>query len=209
VSVDEGKYVTDEDIETHTWHEINTQFYAFLYKQSSIADLHTLLRTLELIRTKDSLTDLEKIAVQTWISEVTIYITTHNFKDISLLVLTVNSIFEHIVFGNKKVRTIFCLNPCKKSLQTVPEYLKENKQTLQNILELLFNDKFYGLHRCRSVDLPYTIFQVLMNEKRSIVVSMGESRYVTAENIETDTWHEINTHFYAFLYKQSSIEILL
>ena len=82
VSVDEGKYVTDEDIETHTWHEINTQFYAFLYKQSSIADLHTLLRTLELIRTNDSLTDLEKIAVQTWISEVTIYITTHNFKDI-------------------------------------------------------------------------------------------------------------------------------
>ena len=81
----------------------------------------------------------------------------------------------------------------------------ENKQTLQNILELLFNDKFYGLHRCKSVDLPYTIFQVLMNEKRSVVVSMGESRYVTAENIETDTWHEINTHFYAFLYKQSSI----
>jgi hypothetical protein len=82
VSVDEGKYVTDENIETDTWLEINTQFYAFLYKQSSIADLHTLLRTLELIRTKDSLTDLEKIAVQTWISEVTIYITTHNFKDI-------------------------------------------------------------------------------------------------------------------------------
>jgi hypothetical protein len=69
-------------IETDTWREINTHFYAFLYKQSSIADLHTLLRTLELIRTKDSLTDLEKIAVQTWISEVTIYITTHNFKDI-------------------------------------------------------------------------------------------------------------------------------
>jgi hypothetical protein len=40
---------------------------------------------------------------------------------------------------------------------------------------------------------------------RSVVVSMGESRYVTAENIETDTWREINTHFYAFLYKQSSI----
>jgi hypothetical protein len=71
----------------------------------------------------------------------------------------------------------------------------ENKQTLQNILELLFKDKFYGLYRCRSVDLPYTIFQVLMNEKRSVVVSMGESRYVTAENIETDTWHEIKRDY--------------
>ena len=82
VSVGESRYVTDENIETDTWREINTQFYAFLYKQSPIADLHTLLRTLKFIRTKDSLTDLEKIAIQTWISEVTIYITTHNFKDI-------------------------------------------------------------------------------------------------------------------------------
>jgi hypothetical protein len=65
VSMGESRYVTAENIETDTWHEINTHFYAFLYKQNSIADLHTLLRTLELIRTKDSLTDLEKIAVQT------------------------------------------------------------------------------------------------------------------------------------------------
>ena len=81
----------------------------------------------------------------------------------------------------------------------------ESKHTLQNILELLFKDKFYGLYRCKSVDLPYLIFQVLINEKRSIVVSVDESRYVTDEDIETDVWLEINTQFHAFLYKQSSI----
>jgi hypothetical protein len=83
VSVDESIYVTDEDIETHIWLEINTHCDFFLDKQSFIADLNALLRKLQLILTKDSLTDLEKIAVQTWISEVTVYITMHNFKDIT------------------------------------------------------------------------------------------------------------------------------
>jgi hypothetical protein len=82
----------------------------------------------------------------------------------------------------------------------------ENKQTLQNILELLFNDKFYGLHRCQSVDLPYSIFQVLINEKRSIVVSVGESRYVT----ETLCWllvciSQSNTVFMKYEEIRSSI----
>jgi hypothetical protein len=81
--VDESIYVTDEDIETHLWLEINTHWDFFLDNYSLIADLNALLRKLELILTKDSLTDLEKIAVQTWISEVTVYITMNNFKDIS------------------------------------------------------------------------------------------------------------------------------
>ena len=83
VSVDESIYVTDEDIETHIWLEINTHWDFFLDNQSLIADLNALLRKLELILTKDSLTDLKKIAVQTWISEVNVYITMNNFKDIS------------------------------------------------------------------------------------------------------------------------------
>ena len=82
VSINESIYVTDEDIETHTWHEINVQCNCFQSERSSIADLSTLLRTLELILTKDSLTDLKKIAIQTWISEDTVHVTTYNFKDI-------------------------------------------------------------------------------------------------------------------------------
>jgi hypothetical protein len=39
VSVDESIYVTDEDIETHIWLEINTHCDFFLDKQSFIADL--------------------------------------------------------------------------------------------------------------------------------------------------------------------------
>jgi hypothetical protein len=78
----ESIYVTDEDIETDTCHLIKAQFYTFQYKYSSIADLSALLRTLELILTKDSLTDVEKIALQTWISEVVVHITMCNFKDI-------------------------------------------------------------------------------------------------------------------------------
>ena len=83
VSVNESIYVIDEDIETHIWLEINTHCDFFLDNQSLIADLNALLRKLELILTKDSLTNLEKIAEQTWISEVTVYITMHNFKDIT------------------------------------------------------------------------------------------------------------------------------
>ena len=78
----ESIYVTDEDIETDTCHLIKAQFYTFQYKYSSIADLSALLRTLELILTKDSLTDVEKIAVQTWISKVVVHITMCNYKDI-------------------------------------------------------------------------------------------------------------------------------
>jgi len=82
VSVNEGIYVTNEDIETHTWREINTQFYSFQYTLGSIVEVDTLLKTLELMLTKDSLTDLERRAVHTWISEATVHITIHNFKDI-------------------------------------------------------------------------------------------------------------------------------
>jgi hypothetical protein len=31
----------------------------------------------------------------------------------------------------------------------------ESKQTLQHILELLFTEEFYGLHRCQLIDIPY------------------------------------------------------
>ena len=82
VSVNESIFVTKEDIEEYTRHEINSPFIFFLSNQNSITDLRKLLRTLELILTKDSLTDLEVRAVQTWISKVTVYITIHNFKDI-------------------------------------------------------------------------------------------------------------------------------
>ena len=84
----------------------------------------------------------------------------------------------------------------------------ESKHTLQNILESLFTERFYGLYRCQSVDLPYLIFLVLINENRAGVVSVGESLYVTNEDIETDTWLEINAQFHTFLSKQSSIAYL-
>ena len=51
-------------------------------KQCSITNINTLLGSLQSIQIKDSLTDLEKRAVQTWINSVTIRIATHNFKDI-------------------------------------------------------------------------------------------------------------------------------
>ena len=57
-------------------------FKSFQYTLWSIVELDTLLKTLELMLTKDSVTDLVKRAVQTWISEVTVHITAHNFKDI-------------------------------------------------------------------------------------------------------------------------------
>jgi hypothetical protein len=82
VSVNESIHVTKEDIETHTWHEIKPQFKSFQYALWSIVGLDTLLKTFELMLTKDSLTDLEKRAVQTWISEVTVHTTIHNFEDI-------------------------------------------------------------------------------------------------------------------------------
>ena len=78
----ESLYVTDKDIETHTWYEINFQFSAFLVKMCSIKSLSTSRKTLEFILTNDSVTDLEKKAVQTWISKVIVYITVHNFKNI-------------------------------------------------------------------------------------------------------------------------------
>ena len=82
VSVNEGIYVTNEDIEKHTFFEIHEKLHLLQYSLSYITDLDTLLQTLELMLTKDSLTDLEKRAVQTWINSVTIRISTHNFKDI-------------------------------------------------------------------------------------------------------------------------------
>ena len=82
VSVNEGIYVTNEDIEINTWIEIHEYFHFFQYSLCYIKDLNTLLQTLELMLTKDSLTDLEKRAVQTWINSATIRISTHNFKDI-------------------------------------------------------------------------------------------------------------------------------
>ena len=47
-----------------------------------IEELDTLLKILELALTKDSLTNWEKMAVQTWIGNITVNITTYNFKDI-------------------------------------------------------------------------------------------------------------------------------
>jgi hypothetical protein len=82
VSANEGIYVTNEVIEKHTWLEIHENFHYFQHSLGYITDLDTLLQTLELMLTKDSLTDLEKRAVQTWINSVAIRISTHNFKDI-------------------------------------------------------------------------------------------------------------------------------
>ena len=79
----------------------------------------------------------------------------------------------------------------------------ESKHTLQNVLELLFTGKFYGLHRCQSIELPYLLFLVLINEKQSVVAY--ESIYVTYEDIETDTCHIISAQFCTFLYKCRSI----
>ena len=82
VSVNEGIYVTNKDIEKHTWLEIHEYFHVFQLSLGYITELDTLLQTLKLMLTKGSLTDLEKRAVHTWINSVTIRISTHNFKDI-------------------------------------------------------------------------------------------------------------------------------
>jgi hypothetical protein len=79
----------------------------------------------------------------------------------------------------------------------------ESKHTLQSVLELLFTERFYGLHRCQSIELPYLLFLVLINEKQSVVAY--ESIYVTYEDIETDTCNIISDQFCTFLYKCISI----
>ena len=60
----------------------------------------------------------------------------------------------------------------------------ERMHTLQNILKSLFTEKFYGLYRCQSIDLPLFIFQVLITEKISVVISVNESIHVTKKDIE-------------------------
>jgi hypothetical protein len=74
----------------------------------------------------------------------------------------------------------------------------QSKCKLQNILKLLFNEKYYGLFKCQSIDLPHMIFQVLINEKKSVAVSVNEGIYVTNEDIEKHTWLEIHEYFHAF-----------
>jgi hypothetical protein len=74
-SMVESMYVT-------IWHEINSKFSTFWHKMCSIENLNKLLNTLELILTNDSLADLEKKAIQTWISKVIVYITAHDFRNI-------------------------------------------------------------------------------------------------------------------------------
>jgi hypothetical protein len=81
-SMFESTDVKEKDIETHTWNEINTQFPTFLYKTRSIEGLCTLLKTLVLILTNDSLTDLEKKAIQTWISTAIDWLAAHDFRNI-------------------------------------------------------------------------------------------------------------------------------
>ena len=81
-SMVESIYVTEEEIETHTWHEINSLFPTFMHIMCSIGNENILLNKLELILTNDSLTDFEKKAIQTWISKVIVYITAHDFRNI-------------------------------------------------------------------------------------------------------------------------------
>ena len=76
----------------------------------------------------------------------------------------------------------------------------KSQYKLQNILKLLFTERFYGLYSCQSIDLPRLIFQVLINEKKSVAVSVNEGIYVTNEDIEKHTWLEINEYFQYFQY---------
>jgi hypothetical protein len=81
----------------------------------------------------------------------------------------------------------------------------ESKHILQNNLELLVTESFYGLFRCQSIDLPTLIFKFLIDQKLSVVVSVSESIHVTKEDIETLTYHEIDIHFYSFHCTYSSL----
>ena len=81
-SMVESIYVTEEDIETHTWREINSLFPPFMHIMCTIGNENILLNKLKLILTNDSLTDFEKKAIQTWISKVIVYMTAHDFRNI-------------------------------------------------------------------------------------------------------------------------------
>ncbi|VDI79037.1 Hypothetical predicted protein [Mytilus galloprovincialis] len=82
------------------------------------------------------------------------------------------------------------------------------KQQLQTLLETLLGEKFYGLYRCQSIDLPYLVFQVLINDLQGIHVSLKEEDYISKEDIEIHTWHEINAQLNSFLFQQSFREDL-
>ncbi|CAG2214679.1 unnamed protein product [Mytilus edulis] len=82
------------------------------------------------------------------------------------------------------------------------------KNQLQTLLETLLGEKFYGLYRCQSIDLPYLVFQVLINDLQGIHVSLKEEDYISKEDIEIHTWYKINAQLNSFLFQQSFREDL-
>ena len=83
ISLDESLYVTNEDIEKQTWQEISAQSTFILPRVTDLSDLKQLSCALKEFQEDDSLSELEQTVVKAWISAATVYLTAHNFKELT------------------------------------------------------------------------------------------------------------------------------
>lgn len=56
MSLKEEDYISKEDIEIHTWYEINAQLNSFLFQQSFREDLQNFFNVLQSVKEKETLT---------------------------------------------------------------------------------------------------------------------------------------------------------
>lgn len=82
------------------------------------------------------------------------------------------------------------------------------RKQLQTFLKNVLGEKCCGLFNCYSIDLPYVVFQTLINDHQQIDLSLMETDNVSNKDKEIHSWHEINAQFYSFLFKQYNLKTL-